>query len=79
MAKRCDMDPNELVVSFGDAHIYLNHLRQVREQLDREPFPSPSLTVSDAVCDKDWSELDVVDFSVDDYESHPSIRAPMAV
>jgi thymidylate synthase len=79
IAKKVDMDPDELIVSTGDTHIYSNHVDQVREQLDRHPLPFPKLTVSDEVRDLDWSELTIDHFDVAGYISHPAIKAPMAV
>ena len=79
VAKKCDMVPAELVVSLGDAHVYSNHRAQVDEQTLRNPLPFPKLIVDDSVADKDWSEIDVDDFQVVGYISHPLIRAEMAI
>ena len=79
IAKKVDMDPAELIISTGDTHIYLNHVDQVREQLDRPPLPFPKLSVADEVRDLDWSELTIDHFDVVGYISHPAIKAPMAV
>ena len=67
----------DFVHTFGDAHIYTNHVEQVRTQLTRDPLPLPRLTLNPAV-------LDIDDFTYDDieligYESHPRISAPIAV
>jgi thymidylate synthase len=79
MAKRCNMKPKELIISFGDAHIYNNHIDQVNEQLNREPYPSPQLILSDAVATKDFTELDITDFELVGYECHSPITAIMAI
>jgi thymidylate synthase len=67
----------ELVISIGDAHIYLNHLNQVREQLSRTPLPLPQLRLSESVTDID--AFGMQDIELVNYESYGPIRAPMAV
>ena len=79
IAKKCDMAPKELIISMGDAHVYLNHLDQVDLQLNRNPLPFPVLEVNHAVKDKEWGEITVDDFHLVGYLSHPAIKAPMAV
>ncbi len=72
------LTPGEFVHTLGDAHIYLNHLDAVDEQLSREPLPLPTLHIAD----RGQSEIDDFvfdDFELVDYESHPAIRAEMAV
>lgn len=78
LAKKAGLSARRLIVSCGDAHIYNDHLDQVREQLSRTPYDGPGFSVLDAAADKDWSELTVADFEVTDYEHHPAIRAPMS-
>lgn len=79
LAKKCDMIPDELVISTGDTHIYKNHVEQVKEQLERRPFPFPKVEISDAVKTKDWTEITFGDVRLVGYFHHPSIKAPMAV
>jgi thymidylate synthase len=79
LAMRAGMRPKDIVYSCGDAHIYANHERQVKEQLLREPRPFPGLRIDASVATKDWSEMTRADFSVVGYFPHPAIPAPMAV
>lgn len=67
----------DLIITIGDAHIYLNHMDQVQEQLARTPFSSPSLEMNPNVLDID--EFKMEDFTLVGYECHPPIKAPMAV
>lgn len=79
IGKKTGLSPKELVISFGDAHIYQNHFDQVNLQLTRKPYPFPVLEVSDAVATKDFQDITVDDFNVIGYLHHPSIKAEMAV
>ena len=77
IAQQCDLDVGELVYTIGDAHIYLNHLDQIEEQLTREPFPLPQLKINrrpDSIFDYEYKDFEVVN-----YQHHPSIKAPVAV
>ena len=77
MANQLGLEPGEFVWTGGDTHIYTNHLEQVNEQLTREPYPYPQLRITrtpDSIFDY---ELD--DFVIDDYQHHPTIKAPIAV
>jgi len=65
------------VHSFGDAHLYLNHTEQAREQLSREPYPLPVMKLNPAV--KDIFGFHYEDFTLENYQSHPAIKAPIAV
>ncbi len=67
----------EFVHVLGDAHIYMNHMDAVKEQLAREPMPSPTLWLNPEITDIDKFTMD--DIKLENYESHPSIKAPMAV
>ena len=78
LAKRCDLKPARLVISFGDGHLYLNHLDQAKEQLCRVPLAPPVLKLSDAVKTKDFSELTIDDFELIGYQSHARINAQMS-
>ena len=68
---------HEFVHTFGDAHLYLNHLEQARLQLSREPRPLPKLTLNPAVTDLFAFKYE--DFTVTGYDPHPGIKAPVAV
>jgi len=71
------LEPGEFVHTFGDAHIYTNHIDQVRQQLTREPRPLPTMTLNPAV--KSLFAFDYDDFTLSGYEPHPHIAAPVAV
>ena len=77
IAQVCDLDVGELVHVLGDAHIYLNHVEQVKEQLDREPFPAPQLVLNKAI--RDITQFTMADIQLEGYQSHNSIKAEMAV
>jgi thymidylate synthase len=79
LAKKTGMQPKELIISMGDSHIYNNHVTQVAEQLERTPFSFPVLVLSDDIITKDFTEMTIDDFKLDNYQSHPAIKAPMAV
>ncbi|MFN3571899.1 MAG: thymidylate synthase [Phenylobacterium sp.] len=76
MAKVTGLEPGEFVHTFGDAHLYLNHLDQAREQLAREPYPFPTLTIADK---RDLFAFEYEDFKVTGYKAHEKIAAPIAV
>ncbi len=77
MAQVCDLQPGEFIHTFGDVHIYLNHLEQVREQLTRTPRPLPSMHLNPAV--KDIFAFRYEDFELHNYDPWPAIKAPVAV
>lgn len=77
IAQVCDLDVGEFIHTFGDAHIYLNHIDAVNEQLKREPFPLPTLKINKSIKDIDGFKMD--DFELIDYKHHAAIKAPMAV
>ena len=77
IAKVTGLKPGEFIHTLGDAHLYLNHLDQVDDQLKREPFPLPKVTISRDI--KNVLDLEYEDFSLEDYESHPHISAPIAI
>jgi thymidylate synthase len=77
LAQVCDMDPGEFIHTFGDVHIYTNHLEQVNLQLSRTPFPLPTMKLNPAV--KNIFDFTFEDFTLENYQSHPSIKAPVAV
>lgn len=77
MAKATGLKAGDFVHTLGDAHLYLNHLNQVDEQLKRKPFALPKMNIKNEITD--ISEFEYEDFSLEDYESHPHISAPIAV
>jgi thymidylate synthase len=77
IAQVSDLAPGDLVHSFGDAHLYLNHLEQARLQLTREPRPLPALSLNPEV--RDLFAFRFEDIVLHGYDPHPSIKAPIAV
>ncbi|HEX5626235.1 MAG TPA: thymidylate synthase, partial [Saprospiraceae bacterium] len=77
VASVCGLKPGTFIHSFGDVHLYLNHQDQAREQLSRKPFPGPRMQLNPDV--KDLFAFRFEDFQLLDYQSHPSIKAPIAV
>ena len=77
VAQVCDLEPAEFVHTFGDLHLYQNHLEQAREQLSRECRPLPRMELNPAV--KDIHEFRFDDFKLVGYDPHPLIKAPIAV
>lgn len=77
IAQVCDLQPGDFVHSFGDVHIYNNHLEQVKLQLSRQPFPLPQMKINPAV--KNIFDFTYEDFTLENYQSHPAIKAPVAV
>jgi thymidylate synthase len=77
MAQVCDLEPGEFIHTFGDVHIYSNHLDQVKLQLTRTPFPLPQMKLNPEV--KDLFSFRFEDFILENYQFHPAIKAPVAV
>ncbi|MCC7402419.1 MAG: thymidylate synthase [Chitinophagaceae bacterium] len=77
MAQVCDLEPGEFIHTFGDVHIYNNHMEQVKLQLSRTPFPLPQMKLNPAI--KNIFDFQYEDFQLENYQCHPAIKAPVAV
>lgn len=77
MAQVTGLEPGDFVHTFGDAHIYLNHMEQVNKQLSREPKPYPKMKLNPKVTD--LFDFDFEDFTLEGYDPHPGIKAPVAI
>jgi thymidylate synthase len=77
IAQVCDLEPGDFVHSFGDAHLYNNHFEQAQLQLTRTPFTLPTMKINPEV--KDIFSFKFEDFELLNYQSHPAIKAPVAV
>jgi thymidylate synthase len=77
LAQVCGLQPGEFVHTFGDAHIYTNHFKQVEEQLSRNPRPYPKIKINPNV--RSIFDFKFEDFELVDYNPHPRISAPVAV
>ena len=76
-AQQCDLIPGEFIWTGGDVHLYSNHFDQARLQLSREPYPLPKLVIKkkpDSIFEYEFEDFEIVN-----YQSHPSIKAPIAV
>ena len=77
IAQVCELEPGEFIHTFGDVHIYNNHMEQVKLQLSRIPFPLPTMKLNPSV--KNIFDFKFEDFTLENYQSHPAIKAPVAV
>jgi thymidylate synthase len=77
VAQVCVLEPGDFVHTFGDAHLYLNHLQQVETQLARQPYPLPQMQLNPEV--KDIFAFTIADFTLQNYQAHPHIKAPVAI
>ena len=77
VAQACNLRPGEFVHTLGDAHLYSNHLEQARLQLERDPRPLPTMILNPAV--KSIFDFKFSDFTLENYDPHPAIKAPIAV
>ena len=81
VAKEVNMVPDELIGNLGDVHLYLDHIEPIKEQLNREPYPLPTLKIKPEV---KWKEGDCLptysigDFTLENYQSHPTIKLPLS-
>ena len=77
IAKQVNMVPDQLIGNLGDCHIYLNQIDGVKEQLTREPYPLPTVKISDRVVN-DISEYTLDDIILENYQSHPTVKMPLS-
>lgn len=77
MAQVCGLQQGEFIHTFGDVHLYNNHIEQAKLQLTRTPFPLPTMKLNPDV--KDLFDFKYEDFTLENYQSHPGIKAPVAV
>src|SRR6185503_8619625 len=77
VAQVCDLEPGDFIHTFGDLHLYANHLDQAKLQLTREPRPLPRIRINPDV--KDIRQFKYEDFELVGYDPHPGIKAPIAV
>ncbi|MBP5420682.1 MAG: thymidylate synthase [Bacteroidales bacterium] len=77
VAQVCNLQPGDFVHTLGDAHIYLNHIEQIKLQLTREPYPLPKMVINPAV--KNINDFKYEDFELVDYLAHPHIKGEVSV
>ena len=77
IAQVCELEAGDFVHTFGDAHLYLNHLDQVELQLSRKPYPLPTMSLNPAI--RSVFDFTYDDFELKNYQCHPAIKAPIAV
>ncbi len=77
LAQQCDLEPGEFIWTGGDCHLYLNHLEQVDQQLDRVPLGLPKVNLLRRP--PDIFGYNFEDFQIVNYQHHPAIKAPVAV
>lgn len=77
VAQVCDLKPREFIHTFGDLHLYSNHVEQAKLQLSREPKPLPRMVLNPKV--RDLFAFQYEDFTLEGYDPHPAIKAPVAV
>jgi thymidylate synthase len=80
IAKEVNMIPDELIGNLGDTHLYSNHIEQAKEQITREPYSLPTITLPSSLQPNsgNWDKLVFEDFYLNDYQSHPAIKAPLS-
>ena len=77
VAQVCDLEVGEFIHTFGDLHLYLNHVEQAKTQLERRPYPLPKMVLNPKI--KDIDSFKYADFELVDYFHHETIKAPIAV
>jgi thymidylate synthase len=77
VAQVCDLEPGDFIHTFGDVHLYSNHLDQARTQIERDPRPLPTMKLNPAV--RSIFDFKFSDFTLENYDPHPGIKAPIAV
>ena len=77
VARNCGLEPREFIHTFGDVHLYRNHIDQAKLQLERQPRPLPTMTLNPEI--GSVFDFSYDDFELTDYDSHPHIKAPIAV
>lgn len=77
MAQVCGLEPGDFIHTFGDVHLYSNHVEQAKLQLGRTPFPLPQMKLNPEV--KDLFSFRYEDFTLENYQHHPAIKAPVAI
>jgi thymidylate synthase len=77
IAQVCDLQPGEFIHTFGDVHIYSNHMEQVKLQLSRDPYPLPTMKLNPSV--KNIFDFQFENFTLENYQCHPAIKATVAV
>jgi thymidylate synthase len=85
MAQVCGLQPGDFVHTLGDAHLYSNHIEPIKIQLDRTPFELPKLFVNDEFWNHEYQTIDgwvnsmeIGDFQIENYQSHPAIKLPLS-
>ena len=85
IAKEVNMVPDELIGNLGDVHLYSDHIEQAKEQISREPYPLPKLIINDEFWNHEHQTIDgwikgmeIGDFTLEGYQSHPTIKAPLS-
>jgi thymidylate synthase len=77
IAKEVNMVPDELIGNLGDTHLYYDHLDQSRKQITRKPYPLPTLDIHPGILDYDMEKYPIDIFEIKNYQSHPTIKAPL--